>query len=210
MDTLMRMIKQLSLMITAIVLMASAAHAQGQDWTDRGYLTLNLGGQLGEQSFSDTSNFRIYDERGDWGSGLSIGKGQLYDFSAGARVWRNLGVGIGYSALKNKNDATVTVRVPHPVQFGQFREASATTPDLEHTENAVHLNFIWMMPLTAKFQLAFMAGPTFFTVRQEIASLQAPQEISDPPPFNNLRITSVTVTDYKESPVGANVGVDGT
>jgi hypothetical protein len=55
-----------------------------------------------------------------------------------------------------------------------------------------------------------MAGPSFFTVRQTIASVQAPQDIVDPPPFNNLSIRTVSLTDVKDSPVGVNVGVDGT
>lgn len=218
----MRTIKLLSLGILALAALASNAEAQtpntpaqtpsrwAQNWEDRGYFNVNLGGQQGEQTFSESATFSIYNERGASAAGHTIGGGQMFDISAGARLWRNLGVGIGYSSLKNKNDATVTVRVPHPVLFGQFREATATASDLEHTENAVHLNIVWVMPLMNKFQLAFTVGPSFFTIRQEIASLQAPQDIRDVPPFTSVTITSVTVTEVKDSTVGVNVGVDGT
>ena len=169
-----------------------------------------MGGQNKEQTFNDASTFDIYGEKGALATAHAIGGGTLFDVSAGMRVWKNVGVGIAYSTLKNKNDAAVSVRVPHPVIFGQSGTANATVEALEHSENVIHLQFMWMIPLTDKFQLTAMAGPSFFTVRQTIASVQAPQDISDPAPFNNLSIRTVSLTDVKDSPIGVNVGVDGT
>ena len=200
-----------ALFLGMLLLAFSAPGALAQDWDGRGYFHISLGGQTGEQTFTDSTTFDIYNEKGAIAAGHSVGGGQLFDLSAGARVWKNLGVGIGYSSITNKNDAVVTIRVPHPVVFGQSRQASATVEDLEHSENAIHLQLVWMLPLTNKIQLAVMGGPSFFTVRQDVASIRLPlQDISDPPPFNALSITSVTVTDVKDSPVGINIGVDGT
>ena len=180
------------------------------DEMGRFFFSVSLGGQNKEQLFNDTSTFDIYNEKGALATAHSIGGGTLFDISVAMRVWKNAGVGLAYSTLKNKNDAAVSVRVPHPVIFGQSRTANATVPALEHSENVIHLQFMWMIPLTDKFQLTAMAGPSFFTVRQTIASVQAPADIADPPPFNNLSIRTVTLTDVKDSPVGINVGVDGT
>jgi hypothetical protein len=208
MDTLMRTTTRLFLAGILVAVLASRAGAQS--WEDRGYFNVSMGGQSQDQTFSESATFDIYAEKGALASAHSIGGGQLFDLSAGARVWKNLGVGIGYSANKNRNDASVSVRVPHPIIFGQSRQASATAPGLKHSENAVHLQFVWLLPLTSKFQLMFMGGPSFFTVRQEIATVRAPQDVRDQPPFTSVTITSVTVTDVKTSPVGGNVGVDGT
>ena len=180
------------------------------DEMGRFFFTVSMGGQAKEQVFNDTSTFDIYREKGALATAHSIGGGTLFDVSAGMRVWNSLAIGIAYSTLDNKNDAAVSVRVPHPVVFGQSRTATATVPALKHSENVIHLQFIWMIPLTDRFQLTAMAGPSFFTVRQTIASVQAPQDISDPAPFNNLSIRTVSLTDVKDSPVGINVGVDGT
>jgi hypothetical protein len=180
------------------------------DAVSRFFFAVNMGGQNKEQSFSDDSTFSIYNETGATATAHTFGGGTLFDISAGVNVWKGLGVGIAYTTITNVNDALVSVRVPHPVIFGQSRTATAVAEDLEHSENAVHLQFMWTVPLTRKFLLTVSAGPSFFTVRQTVASVQAPEDILDPPPFNNLSIKTVTLTDVKDSPVGVNVGLDGT
>lgn len=213
MDTLMRTLKFLLLAVVLLVGLGSPAYAQAPaqiDWTGRGYFHVSIAGQAKDQTFNDSSTFTIYNERGAVASAQSIGGGTMFDIAAGARVWRNFGVGLGWSSVENKNDAFVSVRVPHPLVFGASREASATAEDLKHSENAVHLSLVWMLRLTDKIQLAVMGGPSFFTVRQEIATVRAPQDIRDAAPFTSVSISSVTVTDVKDSPVGGHIGIDGT
>ena len=211
MDILMHTLKLLALGALFVVGAAPAANAQ-VPFSDgsRFFFNFSVGGQSREQTFTDSSTFTIYNETGANVAAHSIGGGTLFDTSVGARVWKSLAIGIAYSSLTNFNDATVGVRVPHPIIFGQSRTATATVADLEHSESVVHLQFMWMFPVTSKFELTAMVGPSFFTVRQTIANVQAPQDIVDPPPYNNLSIRTVTLTDVKDSPVGVNVGLDGT
>jgi len=206
------LIRAITLLFVAGILVAgswSEANAQTSA-ADQWYVNVSSGGSPQDQRFRESAMFDIYGQNGALESAYSIGGGQLFDVSAGMRVWKSLGVGIGYSANKNKNDATVSVKVPHPLVFGQSREASVTASDLEHTEKIVHLQFVWMLPLTSKLRLMFMGGPSFFTVRQNRATVRPPQDVRDEAPFTSVTITSVTVTDVKDSPVGVNVGVDGT
>jgi hypothetical protein len=211
MDTLMRTLKLVALGVLFIAGAPVAAQAQAPA-TDgsRYFFNVSMGGQWKEQTFTDSSTFDIYGEKGAVAAAHSIGGGTLFDFSLGARVWKSLSVGLAYSTLTNKNPAAVSVRVPSPVVFGQPRTASVTTEDLEHSENVVHLQFMWTIPLMRKFDVTVMAGPSFFTVRQTLATVNAPQDISDVPPFTSVTITSVSLTDVKDSPVGVNVGIDGT
>ena len=53
-------------------------------------------------------------EKGAVAAAHSIGGGTLFDFSVGAKVWKNLAVGLAYSTLTNRNDAVISVQVPHP------------------------------------------------------------------------------------------------
>jgi hypothetical protein len=206
---LMRMIKQLLLGCLMLFCFVSAAEAQAQDWSGRGYFHISFGGQPGDQSFTESSTFTYNIERGDVATGYSVGGGTLFDIAGGARVWRSFGIGLAYSRVSNTNDAVTRIRVPHPVVFGQPREASATT-EVEHSEDVVHLQFLWMLPYRDKFQFAFMIGPSFFNVKQEFATVQVPQDIQDVPPYTSVTITNVTVSEAKDSPVGVNVGVDAT
>ena len=210
MDTLMRTLKLLALGVLLVIGTAPAANAQAPADDSRFFFNFSFGGQSKEQTFTDTSTFSIYMEQGAVAAAHSIGGGTLFDVGAGLKVWRNLKVGLSYSTITNRNDAVISVRVPHPVIFGQSRTATATAPDLEHSENVVHLQFIWAIPLTDKIEFAVSVGPSFFTVRQTLATVLAPQNISDPPPFTTVTITSVSLTDVKDSPVGVNVGIDGT
>jgi hypothetical protein len=211
MDTLMRTLKLLALGLLFAMGAALPVHAQTPTVDDsRFFFNLSFGGQWKEQTFIDSSSFTIYNEpTGAVAAGHSIGGGTLFDFGAGARVWKSLSVGIAYSTVTNHNDAAVTVRVPHPVVFAQPRTATATAVELEHSENVVHLQFMWTIPVRDKYELTAMVGPSFFTVRQTLASVRAPQDIVDPAPFNNLSIGTITLTDVKDSPVGVNIGVDG-
>jgi hypothetical protein len=209
MDTLMRTLKLL--FVGVVLLMGFTAQAEAQDWNGRGFFHVSVGGQAQDQTFTDSATFTIYGDRGASAAGHSIGGGTLFDIAGGARVWRSLAFGLAFSANSNKNDAVVTVRVPHPIVFGQPREASITAADLEHSENAVHLQFSWILPLTEKIQVAFMAGPSFFTVRQDVAEpVTSPAQIRDVAPFTTVTINTINITEVKDSPVGVNIGVDGT
>lgn len=169
------------------------------------FLNVNIGGQSREQTFNETATFSKYGETGAVATTHAIGGGAIFDISIGKeRIWRNFGVGIGYSSFKDDDDAGITARVPHPAVFQQPRTESTTVSGLEHTENVVHLQFMWTIPYREKFQLALFAGPSFFTVRQDLATVQA-TDIADPPPL----IRSITVTSVKDSPVGFNIGADG-
>lgn len=203
----MRTIKPL--LLVGALLASLATDAQAQTPQDRWFFNINFGGQIQDESFTETRTFTIYNEQGATAAAHSFGGGTLFDIGAGGLVWHDFGVGLSYSHNSNKNDATATVRVPSPIVFGQFREASTTVSDIEHKEDAVHLHFYWQKRVTEKIKVLFMLGPSFFNVKQQIVTV-GPSDIVDQPPYTSVSISSVTVTEAKDSPVGVNVGIDGT
>ena len=63
----------------------------------------------GENRRSPTARrFPIYRETGAVAAAHSIGGGTLFDVGVGARVWKNAAVGLAYSTITNKNDATIS------------------------------------------------------------------------------------------------------
>jgi hypothetical protein len=202
--TLMRTIK---LLLLGIILFASfASHAAAQTTEPpMFFFSINIAGQAREQTFTETSTFAIYNESGASATTHVIGGGPLFDISAGARVWRDVGVAIGYTSFTDTDDAGITVRVPHPIIFGQPRTETTTASGLKNSQKAVHLEFLWIKPYKNQFEVAFVIGPSFFTVRQDLATVRA-TDIADPPPL----IRNVTATRVKDSATGINVGIDGT
>jgi hypothetical protein len=139
----------ITLMFLASILVLgswSEAHAQTKA-ADSWYLNVSSGGSPQDQTLTESGAFDVYGQRGTVTSVYSTGGGYLFDIGAGLRVWKNLAIGIGYSANTNTHDGTVSVTVPHPLVLGQSRAANAIARDLEHSEKVVHVNLAWMLPL---------------------------------------------------------------
>ena len=189
------------------VLGVSRTEAQIINWTDRGFVNVNYGGQKQSLDFDTTKTFLLYRETATLKARYGIDSGGLFDISGGARVWRNVGVGIGFSRFQDPDDITVEATVPHPVFFDRPRRLAAATTDVQHSQSAVHIFGLWMYPVSDKIDVAFFGGPTIFNVRQDLVTdvQLAPEQ----PPFT-ATITSVGQTEAKKSGVGVNVGVDVT
>ena len=186
------------------MLVAREAAAQPLPWTDRGYFNLNIGFESSSEDLADDASRPTYDESMTFSTAQSIDSGTFFDFSVGARVWRNVSAGIGFHQGSTNSDATVQGSVPHPVFFNQPRPFNATVTDLERSERAIHLQLGYMMIVSDRLTAHFMLGPSFFKVRQNV--------ISDVSFTENTGFTSVnvapTVSERVDSPVGFNIGVD--
>ena len=71
-------------------------------WTDKGFATFSIGLQAGTQEFTETATPVIYGESALITVPHSVDGGLLIDFSGGARVWRNFGVGLGFSRTSSR------------------------------------------------------------------------------------------------------------
>ncbi len=185
--------------------MPAAAAAQVVDWEDRAFININAGGQTQSRTIEAASVFPLYGEEASLQSSIESGKGMLFDISGGARVWGNLGFGVGFSRFSDTSSTTVRGSLPHPLFFNQHRQVTASVSGLEHTESAVHLFALWMLPLSEKIDVALFAGPSFFDVSQDLVAAAVPT--SEVPPFA-APVISATKIGADETAVGANVGVD--
>jgi hypothetical protein len=181
------------------------ARAQAINWEDRGFANLNFGYQTQSHTFDSTKTFSLYSETATVKAGHTNGSGAFLDLSGGMRVWRNAGVGIGYSRFQNTDDVTVAATLPHPAVFDQPRSVSIEAKGLEHTESAVHIFGLWMLPLSDKMDLAVFLGPTFYSVKQDVVTNVA--IAAETPPFTSPVVTATKDT-AKDSAVGVDLGVD--
>ena len=192
--------KKLNAGILALCLCALSvpAGAQQLQWTDTGFVSINAGVQAGSHDLSSTQSFPLFDETATVTSAQSIGSGGLFDISAGYRVWQNIAVSVGYTHAGSKSDLSVNGSIPDPAFTDQPHPFSNTLSGAKHSENVINLDAVWMMPVTDKIDVGISAGPSIFSVKQDVAA--------------NLSDTNVVPTLSRESKTtaGINIGVDVT
>jgi hypothetical protein len=187
---------------------ASVAQAQMLPWEDKGYVTFSFGVQAGSQNFSETSTPVIYGENALITVPHAVDGGGLIDFSGGMRVWKNLAIGLGFSKVGSTEAATLTAQIPNPLIFNSPRAASASAGDLEHKESAIHLQLLWMLPITNELELAFIFGPSFYNITQDFVGNLGITE--GPAPFGTVTISSVEVLTQSKRATGYAAGLDAT
>jgi hypothetical protein len=137
-----------------------------------------------------------------------VSSGSFIDVAAGWRVWGNVALGVGYSQFGDSESPRLTAQIPHPLFGGSPRTTTADAGELSHSESAIHVQVYWNLPQSEKFEVAIVAGPSFYTIKQDFIAAVTPQEGNLP--FNTVTISSVAQTTLKEKAVGFTAGVDGT
>ncbi len=203
---------QLFLFVGLMLLISTRAQAQILAWEDRGFLNISFGYQnKAATELAFERSFTLYDETARIAAGQTVEtSGGFPDFTAGARVVRNFGLGIGFNQLSTETSSALSASVPHPLFYDQPRAATASIDGLKHSERALHLMALYVLPLSDKFDVMLSAGPTFFSVEQDTPNLAAVQIGADVAPYTAVSMTSVGKVTTKESKVGLNVGVDAT
>jgi hypothetical protein len=181
---------------------APKAHAQ-MTWTDKGFVNVTGGAQAGSRTLATATTFDIYDETASVSSSQDVKGGGFFDISAGYKVWRNLAVGLGYSHAGSNTDAAIAALIPDDTVTDKLRPVSASATDLKHSEGALHIMGVWMVPVTDKIDVGVSAGPSIFKVKQDLPTALA---IAEPGPT----VTGITITNVNKTTAGINFGVDVT
>lgn len=167
-----------------------------------GFVNVNVGAQPQRQSFGSSGSIPIYGETATFTTSQQIGNGPIFEMSGGYRVWRGLAVEVGFSTFSKTGESNVSARVPNPLFFDTFREATANATGLDHTERVIHVAATWFVPVTEKVDVALSAGPAFVKVDQAFVS-----SVSVPAGTQNIGAASSTVS---VNGTGGMVGFDGT
>ena len=192
-----------NLVLSGVLVMAAAGPIEAQmlNWTDQGFVNLNVLSQPSSRDVTMSGSFDLYDERAAFEGRRDISGGGVFDIAAGARVWRNLAVSLGYSRFSDSTSVSVLARIPDPIVFDRPNEQVLEAGEFDHSESAVHISAVWLWPVTDRIDVALSAGPSFFSVKdQGIISV-------DVQPGTSIA-TGVARTDADESAVGANFGLD--
>jgi hypothetical protein len=188
--------------ILALGLVAAprVAAAQTMQFTDKGYVSVSGGAQAGSHTLESSASFPLYDETATISSSQKATGGGLFDIGGAFRVWgHNLLAGVSFSHTSSTSDASVSATIPDPVVYDKPRSVSASASGAKHTEDTVHINAIWMIPVANKMDLGVFAGPSIFAVKDSIPGVT----VNEPGPT-----LSVKFNDVSKTTVGVNFGAD--
>ena len=171
------------------------------------FANVNFGFQSQSQDFGQRAEFSIYDEPGSFETQHAFKGGSSFDIGGGVRVWQNLSVGLSFNQrAKHSRDVTVTANVPSPIFTDTLRGTSGTLSGLEHTERAVHLQALWHVPVTVEFDVTLFAGPTFFSVEDDLVDGITTAEVGGN--FSSVNLGSIGRTNQSNKATGFHVGLD--
>jgi hypothetical protein len=160
--------------------------------------------QSGTPAFSEAFSYTEYVEKTTIETEYPTEKGPAFDGGGAVRLWRNLAVGVNVSLAKRSTDGSVTGAIPHPFYFNAARPISGTTA-IERTENAVHVQALWVIPAGRRLLIALGGGPSFFSVKQ---SLVESVTYSESYPYDTATFASASVAQPSASAVGFGGSVD--
>jgi hypothetical protein len=188
----------------AVLASAADAAAQGPAPFDTGYAHINVGVQAGSHDLTQNGSVPLFDEQATFNATTKVDGGGLFDIGGGARVWRQLYAGLSYTHTSDDSSAAVSGQIPDRLFFDRFHPVAGTVSGLDHSENAIHLQALWHMPITTKFDLMVGGGPTIFRVKQDLVS--GISVTGDP----DVVLASIDKQSVKGTGVGINLQVDGT
>ena len=203
----------LAVLLLALPSIAAAQQGDGH----RGYVAVNGGLQVVPGEFTDAATFAgpspVYTEMvssaatGDpssFNGAYRVESGPVVDVSGGARLWRNLGVGVSVSLYRRDADASVSARLPHPFFPGSVRTIAGNMP-VYHDERAVHLHALVIVPVNPAFTVTVFGGPTVFSLRQDLVT---DVRFTHSYPYDDAVFGGIVTGEQSRSTVGFNAGVD--
>jgi hypothetical protein len=202
-DVQLKHLKMTKAGVLALCLCAAPriASAQTMQWTDKGFISVNGGAQVGNHTLESSASFPLYDETATVSTSQKVKGGGFFDIGGAYRVWgKNLLAGVTYSHTSSDSTVDLTGSIPDPIVFDKPRTVSSSQSGAKHSENTTHIFAIWMIPVANKLDIGVFAGPSIFAVKQDtVTSLT----VSEPGPAVSAPLSEVSKTS-----VGGNFGVD--
>ena len=186
----------------------SSTSALGSPYEQRGFVQVGAGAQGGSHLLTNTSTFSIYDETATIQGSQNYGGGSLFTVGGGAKVWKNLVLGLHYTRYSDTTDTAVNARVPHPLFANRLRDANQTIDGLKHSENGYHFTATWMIPLGDDLVIGVGAGPSFVQVAHEFPSSASVTETGAAPDFATVGLQNVSFTRGEKTATTVNIGAD--
>jgi len=187
----------------ALCLLAAPAmtYAQTMQWTNKGFLSVNGGGQIGSHDLTTTSTFDLYGESASIKTSQTIKGGGMFDIGGAYRVWgNNLLAGVSFTHTASTDNVDITGQIPDARFFGALRNVTTSQANSKHSETGVHIDAIYMIPVANKLDVGVFGGPSIYFVSQDSVGNVT---VTEPTPTLTATMTNVSKTE-----AGFNFGAD--
>ncbi|MEE2791840.1 MAG: hypothetical protein VX453_09425 [Acidobacteriota bacterium] len=217
-----RVVRVLSLLALGTLASAGGATAQTaatlvgttEPSVATGYLNVSYLYEASSQSFQETLTQSIYGETATYTATHAIGGGGGFDVGGGYRVGGNLAVGIAVASRSKSDGLLVEGEIPHPLFFDRHRSSTLARSDLDRTELGIHLQAVWMLPVSEVLRVSLFAGPSIFNVGQDyVSAVDAVDGTAATENFSNydeVTIPGISTSSLSGSGFGVNAGADVT
>ena len=193
-------------LLTYMLAVASPARAQSTAWTDRGYFTAGVDVRLAAASVVDVVHPVVFAEPAVVSTTYDMKASPGFAVGGGARVWRNLAIGVEATRVSGTQPGSVDAQVPHPFVFGKPRGVSGEG-SFERADTALHVQALWMIPLNARWRMSVEGGPSWISVRQVLVT---DVSVTQTYPYDTATFAAVQTQQTTASHVGFNAGVGAT
>ncbi len=193
-----------TIVLCSAMVLAAAAQAAAQTWTERVFISVNGAFQPSSHDFSDHFTFDSNQETGSTDVDYAVDSGFVFDAGVGYRLWKNLGAGVAFSYFTRDDVAHTTSSFPHPFVFNQPREVTGDATGIARKETAVHVQVMYMWN-AGPVRVVLSAGPSFFNVEQDLVTAV---QISETFPFDTATFASAQTRSEKSSAPAFNAGAD--
>lgn len=173
-------------------------------WSDRGRINVDFGVQPSNSTFAGTVNVPVYQQTATLTATYNVPNGQFFDAGVILRVSGGFGVGIAASGFTKSETAPISGSIPHPLIANRPRPISGTSQPLEHDEIVGYIDAAYVVT-ASRLDLALTAGPSFFTVYQDLVSNVT---FTDNPPYDTVAFTGAVITRAGSTSIGFNAGID--
>ncbi len=166
-------------------------------------LRIDLGGAfaLAPAGFSESRRITQFAEEGRIDTAYSGKGGPGFDAGLLYRVTRHIGAAVAFSAVSTDESGTFTASLPHPLYYGQPRQARGQLTG-SRKETAAHADLVFTAS-SDRLDLHLFGGPTWTSLR---AGLLSDVQYSQAYPFDTVTVTGAPVVEESASRVGFNVG----
>ncbi len=191
-------------LLVATLLCAARADAQ---W--RGFFNINGSVQTDDRTVTHRLTETVFQETATYEATMTSPGGPVLDAWLGARIWGDLGIGIGATVLNARGTIAASGSVPSPLFTNRHRTAAVLErPGLKHQQVGLHVPFIYMVPVSDSVHVAVSAGPSWFRLRHDtLATVRHTAEVS---PYTEVELADFTTTVEEGFGIGYNAALDVT